>query len=127
MTARPWVTPQEVRDYTENPAVKQRSDARLSVDITRAEQYVITLTHNDFSEYNEIPSPVKTAILILADTYATNAIRAARDMKSETYDDYSYQSDSTAISVDSLDLAALLDGYVNNIPKGGVNMRLRKL
>lgn len=127
MAERPWVTPQEVKDYAENPAVKQRSDARLIVDIARAEQYVITLTHNDFSEYDKIPSPVKTAVLILADTYATNAIRVARDMKSETYDDYSYQSESTVISVDSLDLAALLDGYVKNIPKNGVNMRLRKL
>lgn len=127
MAARPWVTPQDVIDYTESEKVKQRSETRLKVDIARAEQYVITLTHNDFSDCDEIPSPVKAAVLILAETYATNAIRAARDMKSETYDDYSYQSESTAISVESLDLAALLDEYVKQIPKNGVNMRLRKL
>ena len=48
MAERPWVTPQEVRDYSEIPSVQKRSDTRLAVDIARAEQYVITYTHNTF-------------------------------------------------------------------------------
>lgn len=50
MADRPWVTPEEVKEYSEIPAVQQRSDTRLTVDIARAEQYVITYTHN--SLYN---------------------------------------------------------------------------
>ena len=63
MAQRPWVTPQEVKDYSEIPAVQQRSDTRLTVDIARAEQYVITYTHNSFKDEEEIPPPVKTAVL----------------------------------------------------------------
>ena len=50
MAARPWVLPQEVRDYTDRPSVKERADAKLSVDISRAEQYVISYTHNRFED-----------------------------------------------------------------------------
>ncbi|EJW90353.1 hypothetical protein YqbG, partial [gut metagenome] len=48
MAERPWVTPKEVREYSEIEAVQKRSDTRLTVDIARAEQYVITYTHNSF-------------------------------------------------------------------------------
>ena len=37
-----WVTPQEVREYSEIPAVQQRNDTRLTVDIARAKQYITT-------------------------------------------------------------------------------------
>ena len=40
-----WVTPEEIREYTDIKAVRERSDSKLRVDITRAEQYVITYTH----------------------------------------------------------------------------------
>lgn len=36
MPKRPWITPQQVRDYSETPEVLKRSDAKLSVDISRA-------------------------------------------------------------------------------------------
>lgn len=42
MAVRPWVTPQEVRDYTEIKSVQERNDTRIAVDISRAEQYVIS-------------------------------------------------------------------------------------
>ena len=71
MADRPWVTPEEVKEYSEIPAVQQRSDARLAVDITRAEQYVITYTHNSFKE-GDLPQAVKTAVLILAEAYGHN-------------------------------------------------------
>lgn len=127
MAARPWVTPQEVKDYSEIAAVQKRSDARLTVDITRAEQYVITYTHNSFKDEEEIPTPVKTAVLILAEAYAHNAIVAAKEVKSETFDDYSYTTEATQISVEALDLAALLDDYVIAEPRNGVTLRMRKL
>lgn len=127
MAARPWVTPQEVKDYSEIAAVQKRSDTRLTVDITRAEQYVITYTHNSFKDEEEIPTPVKTAVLILAEAYAHNAIVAAKEVKSETFDDYSYTTEATQISVEALDLAALLDDYVIAEPRNGVTLRMRKL
>lgn len=127
MANRPWVQPQAVKEYSENKKVQQRTDQRLRVDIARAESYVITLTHNKFEDYPQIPEDVKTAVIVLAEAYANNAIRAAVTAKSETFDDYSYTNLETDISVDGLDIAALLDDYVINEPKNGVNMRLRKL
>ena len=127
MVARPWVTPEEVKTYSGVKEVLERTDEQLNVDIARAEQYVLTYTHNDLHEYEEIPSAVKTAVLILAEAYAHNAVVSSRRMESETFDDYSYKASSTTVSIESLDLAALLDDYVINEPKKGVNMRLRKL
>ena len=49
MAVRPWATPEEVRDYSDIKAVRERTDERIAVDISRAEQYVISYTNNDFS------------------------------------------------------------------------------
>ena len=127
MADRPWVTPEEVRAYTEIESVQNRSDARLAVDITRAEQYVITYTHNTFADYEEVPDPVKTAVIILAEAYAWNAYIATKELKSESFDDYSYTSESSSISIDDLDLAALLDDYVIAQANCSVTMRMRRL
>ncbi|MCD8364682.1 MAG: DUF3199 family protein [Clostridiales bacterium] len=127
MADRPWVTPDEVRAYTEIESVQNRTDARLAVDITRAEQYVITYTHNTFEDYDTIPDPVKAAVIILAEAYAWNAYIATREMKSESFDDYSYTSEATAVSIDDLDLAALLDDYVVSQANCSVTMRMRRL
>lgn len=127
MAERPWVTPQEVREYSEIPAVQQRSDARLAVDIARAEQYVITYTHNSFKDMTEVPQAVKTAVMILAEAYGHNAVLAAKEVKSETFDDYSYTSESSQISIEGLDLAALLDDFVVKEPRNGITIRMRRL
>jgi hypothetical protein len=127
MADRPWVTPQEVKDYSEILDVQQRSDTRLAVDIARAEQYVITYTHNTFADYEEVPQPVKTAVLLLAEAYGYNAAIAAKEVKSETFDDYSYTTESSQISIDTLDLAALLDDYVITEPRHSVTLRMRRL
>ena len=97
------------------------------MDIARAEQYIITYTHNSFKDMKEVPQAVKTAVLILAEAYAHNAIVAAKEVKSETFDDYSYTAESTQISVEALDLAALLDDFVITEPRNGVTLRMRKL
>lgn len=127
MAERPWVTAQEVREYSETAAVQQRSDARLTVDIARAEQYIITYTHNSFENCEEIPSAVKTAVLILAEAYAHNAVSTSKEVKSETFDDYSYTSEGSSISLETLDLAALLDDYIITEPRQSVTLRMRKL
>lgn len=131
MATRPWVTPQEVMEYSDRPNVQARTEARLRVDITRAEQYVISYTNNTFSDpekYAAIPEPIKTAVILLAEAYAHNAVESAKTMKSETFDDYSYTAaDSTTVRIDDLDLGALLEDYVVVKPKSGVTMKLRKL
>jgi len=110
--------------------VKNRTDAKLQTDITRAEQYVITYTNNDFSDgdaYPSIPAPVKTAVILLAEAYAYNSYAATATMKSETFDDYSYTTETKTIDVESLDIKPLLDGYIVVQPRSGVTLRMRKL
>lgn len=133
MATRPWITPQEVRDYSGYKEVKDRTDAQLAVDITKAESYVIRYTKSKFDGIEadgspeELPAEVKTAVILLAEMYAYNAaIRQVR-MKSETFDDYSYTVDTSEITIDSLGLEGLLDGYVEDIARGGIFFRMRRL
>ncbi|MFG6378595.1 MAG: head-tail connector protein [Lachnospiraceae bacterium] len=127
MANRPWVKPEEVKEYSEIPAVQQRSDTRITVDIARAEQYVITYTHNSFQDEKEIPPAVKTAVLILAEAYGHNAGMAAKEIKSETFDDYSYTAETSQINIETLNLAALLDSFVKTEPRNSVTFRMRRL
>ena len=124
MAERPWATPDDVRDYTDRASVKARTDAKLAVDITRAEQYVIAYTKNDFADnekFPEVPVPVKTAVILLAEHYGFKA-KTGGMMKSETYD-----TAAEGTLIDLLDLRPLLDAFVVTTPKGGVTMKLRKL
>ena len=84
MATRPWVTPQEVRDYSEIKSVQERTEARLEVDIARAEQYIITYTHNTFEIEEEIPSSVKAAVIILTEAYARSSQRLAYSQRRST-------------------------------------------
>lgn len=128
---RPWVTPQEVKDYTEYENVKSRDDKRLAVDITRAECWVIDYCNNSFDDaekYPTLPEPVKLAVMLLAEAYGHNAaIQAAGVLTSETFDDYSWEGESTVIDISKLDVASLLDPYTVAQPLNGVTMRLRSL
>ncbi|MCM1228033.1 MAG: DUF3199 family protein [Clostridium sp.] len=127
MPEKPWATPKEVREYSEIKAVQERNDVRISVDISRAEQYVISYTNNDFSEYDKIPQNVKTAVILLAEAYGYNAAISAENIKSETFDDYSYTVDNGAVSFNDLGLEPLLKEFVRVKPKNSVTMRLRRL
>ena len=135
MTIRPWVTPQDIRTWTERQIVKNRSDEKLTVDIFRAEQYVINYTRNTFSDpvrWSVIPEPVRIAVLILAEHYAAIAANlgtgaGAGMFKSERFDDYSYTIADTDFQIDNLKLGALLDEFIENISPGNVIMKMRKL
>ena len=133
MAARPWVTPKEVRDYSGYKEVEGRTDAQLSVDITKAEAYVIRYTKRKFDGIGadgspeELPDEVKTAVILLAEMYAYNAAIRQIRIKSETFDDYSYTADTSMIDIDSLGLGGLLDGYVDDTVRGDVLFRMRKL
>lgn len=133
MATRPWVLPKEVKAYTDIEAVQQRKKEKLEMDIARAEQYVITYTRNRFEGYTDIPAPVKTAVILLAEAYASYANQLKKTgggaVKSETYDDYSYTAGEGTFEdfVKALDLAALLDDFVIKQASGTITMRMRRL
>ena len=127
--ARPWVTPQDVRDYSDYEDVKSRADNKLRIDITRAEQAVISYTNNKFDDDSlmTIPENVKTAVILLAENFAHNVHRASIAYKSETLDDWSYTSNDVQLSISDLGLESLLDEFKRTAGSGNVFMRLRKL
>ena len=133
MAERPWVLPKEINAYTDIEAVQQRKKDKLEMDIARAEQYVITYTHNRFEGYDKIPGPVRTAVILLAEAYASYANQLKKTgggaVKSETFDDYSYTAGEGTFEdfVKALDLAALLDDFVIKQASGTVTMRMRRL
>jgi hypothetical protein len=133
MATRPWVTPQEVREYSDRKSVKDRSEMKLAVDISRAQWYVIKYTNYDFSDaikYPILPEPVKTAVLLLSESYAADAANLSDGVgsyKSESFDDYSYTAADTAYKIGNLDLGPLLDPFIERGAKGGVTVRMRKL
>ena len=126
---RPWVYPDEVKEYSSFADVKERDDDKLDTDILRAEQMVISYTHNKFNgdEFTEIPKNVRTAVILLAENFAHSAYMASRAFKSETLDDYSYTSNDAVVSISDLGLESLLDEYKQAASTGNVFMRLRKL
>lgn len=128
---RPWVKPGQVRDYTSSRNVMERSDTQLAFDIARAEKYVISYTHNKFRapEYGiRLPPDVTMAVILLAETYAKQAIAQKEGMKkSETFDDYSYTMDTDSNVADNLGIGTMLEEYVLPEDKGRTIMKLRKL
>lgn len=128
MAKRPWVTPQEVKDYTEFPEVQARGDAKLAIDISRAELYVINYCNckfDDDEKFPQIPEQVKTAVILLAEAYAHNAVEITKSrLKSETWDDYSYTAESYILDTSGIDIKSLLDEFAVAAPKNGVTMRL---
>lgn len=131
MAVRPWVSPQDVKEYTELKEVQNRSDEKLKIDITRAEQRVINITNNRFDDetkYPEIPEQVKIATILIAEAYAKNAgEKAQKNYKSETFDDYSYTVESSTIDLDTMGLDELLSEFVVETGIGKVVMKLRSL
>ena len=128
---RPWVKPQQVKEYTSSLEVKNRSDTQLAYDIARAEKYVIFHTHNQFkaAEYSsKLPSDVIMAVILLAEAYAKQAIvQKYGAMSSETFDEYSYTIDTNFDIADSLGLGAMLEEYVLPEDSGKTVMKIRKL
>ena len=108
-------------------AYAERSNEKLKTDIFRAEQKVISITHNNFDseELEKIPESVKIAVMILAEAYANNSIeKSKKQIRSETFDDYSYSLDSGIIDIDSLDLDYLLKDYMLEAGSGNVILRM---
>ena len=125
---RPWITPEDVKNYTSHQEIKKRPDKKLAFDIARAELKIIHITNNKFEEYEELPEAVKIATILVAEAYAKNGIEATKkNIKSETFDDYAYTVESSLIDLSSLDLDELLADYIVTKGIGKVVMKLRKL
>lgn len=124
MAQRPWVSPDDVRDYTENPSVQARSDARLAFDVARAEAYVTSYCGQDFAD-GPLPENVRMAVILITEQYAARAAAEATGaslLKSETNDDYSYTARDTEASLADLNLGWLLDPYVQKPVRNGIRM-----
>lgn len=124
---RPWVAPEEIKAYTDHSEVAKRDDAKLKMDIFRAEQKVISKTHNyfDSEKYKELPEPVRVAVIIVAETFAKNSIeKAKKQIRSETFDEYSYSVGSGVIDIDGLDLDDLLKDYMLDGNSGNIVFRM---
>lgn len=114
---RPWISPDDVKEYTDYPEVAERSEGKLKQDILRAEMKIIKITNNRFDDdekYPKIPEQVKLATILVAEAYAKNLVeRATKKIKSETFDDYSYELTETKdIDISGLDLDELLADFV---------------
>lgn len=133
MATRPWVTPDEVRAYSDRESVINRTDEKLAIDIMRAEQYIISYTRRlfeDDEEFPTIPEPVKIAVILIAEAYAAYAVdfsNGSGTYKSESFDDYSYTLADTEDIIGNLDLASLLEMFILADTKNTVTMRMRKL
>lgn len=126
---RPWVTPKEVKEYSDLPSIQSRQDEKLEKDIQRAESYIIHYCNHDFSDEKyagDIPKDVRMAALLLAEHYAYSKQNVERKT-SETFDDYSYTTNDNQIEISTLGLETLLDQFVRNKAKERFNMKLRKL
>ncbi len=126
---RPWVTPKEVKEYSDLPSVQSRQDAKLQIDIQRAESYIIHYCHHDFSAEKyagSIPQDVRMAAMLLAEYYAYSKQNVG-SKTSETFDDYSYTTSDNQIELSTLGLEALLDQFIEDKAEERFIMRLRKL
>lgn len=127
---RPWITPGDVREYSNLADVKSRSDLQINIDIRRAESSIIAYTNNDFSDTKyaeEVPEDVRVADIILSEYFSHNSAASGTAKKSESFDDYSYTTEDSFIELKSLGLDALLEPYMIPKASGKVTMRLRKL
>ena len=125
---RPWISPDDVKEYTDYPEVAERSEGKLKQDILRAEMKIIKITNNRFDDdekYPEIPEQVKLATILVAEAYAKNLVEhATKKIKSETFDDYSYELTETKdIDISGLDLDELLADFVIQ-SRGNMHFRM---
>lgn len=129
MAGRPWIIPDEVRNYSEYKDIQDRSDERLRLDIMRAEAQIIKYCNNDFSSYDDVPDDIRVAAILLSEKYAYSAAKIKKGgVLSETFDDYAYTTDANAakIEISELGLEALLEPY-KKANSGNISMGLWRL
>ncbi len=123
------INPQDVIEYTEIEAVKNRG-SKLSNDIMQAEAKVFEIVGHDFSnleKYPDLPEKAKLALILWAEYYAIIATDTGNKTgkKAEAFDDYSY----TNGSMKEPDTDSLLRTYIEDGSSGErkVTLRIRGL
>lgn len=131
MAERPWVTPEELKEYTEFEEVRTAPTASSKLTSPGRRAGSSTTATTDSTTRRNTPKSrrmSRTAVLLIAEAYAHNAVEQTKvRLKSETFDDYSYTAESSIIDVGKLGVESLLDDYVVVQPLNGVTMRLRSL
>lgn len=132
---RPFVKPEDLREYTSFDSVQQRSVEKMVSDIVEAEFYVMNYCKRDFSDVNESSIEAESLILAvkkLAEMISYNKeLRASvansglggRSVKSESEDGYTYQysdANDDMLTVEDIGVISILDKL-----KSTGNMRMR--
>lgn len=131
MAKQPWVTPEELKEYTSFEDVKKCSDIKLRVMIQRATNRIINYTHNSFcysenDSEKEVPDAIKNIAILVAEALSHNEhIVTMKRIKSETYDDYAYTAEYQEISIDDI-LADIPEMYLKS-SNGTISFEMFKL
>ncbi|MFR0871303.1 MAG: hypothetical protein ACLSG5_07925 [Oscillospiraceae bacterium] len=82
MAERPWVTPEELKEYTEFEEVKNRAIASSKLTLPGGElgHRLLQQQIRRPGEIPEIPENVKTAVLLIAEAYAHNAVEQTKSV-----------------------------------------------
>lgn len=117
-----YITPQEVIDYSTIPEVQNRDPKRLQIDIMRAEAKIDSfLPFNKklkdiIKDPNNIPDDIKVGIILYAEYYAYKQTFIQKTgMKSETFDDYSYEVMDSGFNLEEPDIMSLFQHYIKVI------------
>lgn len=121
----PFLTPTEVKDFTEIAQIKSLPDNKVGYAILEAESEVFAHCGHDFSDqtkYPTLPDPVKLAILKLSQFYCLQTFDEAtlKAIKSQNIGDYSYSTDGLI----KPDTHNLLSNYVESFKGGNTRLRL---
>lgn len=123
------ITPQDLRDYSEFEAVKERADNLLKFDILEAEANVQKQVEKPLADYVPIPAEIRLAVLKVAQYFAliNSDESISKGYKSEKIGDYSYtMGDGSGLALP--DVSALLEDYAKvGESKTGFFMRIRSL
>jgi hypothetical protein len=91
-----YITPADVKTYSEFGAVQNRPDSKLEKDILRSETEIFAYCGHKFDDAEKYPSgppeEVRLAIILLAEYYALTSSDEsfAKGYKSERIGNYSY-------------------------------------
>ncbi|MBC1233156.1 DUF3199 family protein [Listeria booriae] len=127
-----YITPKELKTYSEFESVQERSDESLLLDIIEAESDLESTLRQPISEVldvdEKLPEKLRIALLKLAQFFAliNSDDSIQKGYTSEKMSDYSY----TIGSGDSLkkpDISGLINGFINEdvqkLKKGLFRMR----
>lgn len=129
MAERPWITPDELLEYTADASIAERTHAQLEFDIACAEDYVEAYCNNNFADpekYPTIPDKVRRAVILITEIYSAHAAAASEGKgtlyKSEGLDDYSYTMQEIQQAIDNRRIGPLLDPFIIQKVRHGIKM-----